>query len=163
VDIVVRATVIFSFVWLVTRGVGKRPLSEMSAFEMILLVTIGDLVQQGVTQDDRSVVGAMLAVGTIAFWVIVFTWVSWRIRTARQVIDGVPVVVVRDGQPIDAMLARERLPLEELLEGARNNGIKDLSDVEVAILESDGKLSFIQRSGGGTQNPDASEPPKSAR
>jgi uncharacterized membrane protein YcaP (DUF421 family) len=162
-DVPVRATAIFFFIWIVTRGVGKRPLSEMSAFEMILLVTIGDLVQQGVTQDDRSVVGAMLAVGTMAFWVVVFTWLSWRLPRARRVIDGVPVVVVLDGQPVEETLKAERLPLSEILEGARNSGIADLSEVQVAVLEAGGKLSFIQRDGGGGGGGDSGDPPKSAR
>ena len=54
------------------RGTGKRELSEMTAFELILLVTMGDLIQQGVTQEDMSITGAFLAVGTLAFWILVF-------------------------------------------------------------------------------------------
>jgi len=62
-EIMARATAVFFFVWVVTRSIGKRQLSELTAFQLVLLITIGDLVQQGLTQDDRSVTGAFLAVG----------------------------------------------------------------------------------------------------
>ncbi|HKY75629.1 MAG TPA: DUF421 domain-containing protein, partial [Acidimicrobiia bacterium] len=103
-DIVVRATVIYLFLWMLTRALGKRELSEMTAFELLLLVVVGDLIQQGVTQEDFSVTGAMLAVGTIAAWISIFSYLGWRFRPARNLIEGVPVIVVRDGRPIEPAL-----------------------------------------------------------
>ncbi|HEX6423482.1 MAG TPA: hypothetical protein VFZ79_08385, partial [Acidimicrobiales bacterium] len=103
-EIVVRATVTYFFLWLVMRGVGKRELAEMSPFDLILLVTIGDLVQQGVTQEDFSLTGAMLAVGTIAFWVIVSAYAQFRSSWARRTINGTAAVVVRDGVPLERVL-----------------------------------------------------------
>src|SRR5437588_13047476 len=100
-EIIVRATAIFFFVWLVTRSIGKRQLSELSAFQLILLVTIGDLVQQGVTQDDRSVTAAMLAVTTIAMLVAARSAVAYFWPGSRQLVEGMPVIVVRDGHIID--------------------------------------------------------------
>ncbi len=81
-EIIIRATVIYFFLWAVARGVGKRELSEMTAFELILLVTMGDLIQQGATQEDMSLTGAGLAVGTLAMWILVFAYLSWRFRRA---------------------------------------------------------------------------------
>jgi len=146
-EIMARATVIFFFLWIVTRGLGKRELAEMTAFELLLLMVVGDLIQQGVTQEDTSITGAFLAVGTIGAWILVFSWLSFRFHRARKVIEGVPVVVVRDGRPLQAALRIERVALEEVLEEARNQGIGDLREVEVAILEADGEFSFIQRGG----------------
>ena len=145
-EIIVRATVIYFFMWAVARGTGKRELAEMTAFELILLVTMGDLIQQGVTQEDMSLTGALLAVGTIAFWILLFSYLSFRFRGARPMIEGLAVVVVRDGVPVDEVLRMERVNHEELKEAARNHGITDLSDVELAILEPDGKLSFLESS-----------------
>jgi uncharacterized membrane protein YcaP (DUF421 family) len=142
-EIVVRATVIFFFLWSLTRGMGKRELSQMTAFELLMLVTVGDLVQQGVTQEDMSVVGAMLSVGTIAFWVLVFSYLAFRFRRSRDVLEGVPVVIVRDGQVLDEFIAAERLTIEEIKEAARNQGIDNLREVKLGILEPDGKLSFL--------------------
>ena len=147
-EIVVRATVIYFFLWLVTRGVGKRELAEMTAFELILLVTMGDLVQQGVTQEDMSLIGAMLAIGTMAFWIVVFAYVTWRSAAARPVFEGLPVVIVRDGEPIDEFLRLERVTLDEVKEEARQQGIAEVSEIRLCVLEPDGKFSFLQAEGG---------------
>lgn len=147
-ELIVRATVIFFFLWFLTRAMGKRQLAEMTAFELILLVTLGDLVQQGTTQEDMSLTGALLAVGTIGFWTLVFSILSYRFKTARRTIDGVPVIIVRDGQLVHEALRMERLPVAEVLESARKQGIGNLDDVAVAVLEPDGRFSFIQKQEG---------------
>jgi uncharacterized membrane protein YcaP (DUF421 family) len=152
-EIVLRATAIYFFLWLLTRGLGKRELAEMTAFELLLLVVVGDLIQQGVTQEDMSVTGAMLAVGTIGLWILVFSWLAYRHRGARDVIEGAPVVVVRDGRPIDPALRLERVSLDEVLSSARNQGISDLAQVHLAILEPDGRFSFLTRDGNERHEP----------
>jgi uncharacterized membrane protein YcaP (DUF421 family) len=143
-EIVVRSTVIFFFLYLLTRLMGKRELAQLSAFELILLVTVGDLVQQGVTQEDMSLTGAMLAVGTIGLWILVFSYVSYRFTRVRPALEGIPVVVVRDGEILEESLHIERLTDDEVLSEAREQGIDDLSKVRVGILEPDGRFSFIQ-------------------
>jgi uncharacterized membrane protein YcaP (DUF421 family) len=147
-EIILRATVIYFFLFAVTRGVGKRELSEMTAFELILLVTMGDLIQQGATQEDMSLTGAGLAVGTLALWISVFAYLSWRFRRLRPALEGIPVIVIRDGRVLDQVLEIERLTIEELHEEARNQGIADLADVRVGVLEPDGKFSFLKAAGG---------------
>lgn len=144
-EIVLRATAVYLFLWALARGLGKRELAEMTAFELLLLVVVGDLIQQGVTQEDMSVVGAMLAVGTIGLWILVFSWLAYRFKPAREVIEGVPVVVVRDGWPIPEALRLERVTLDELLEAGRNQGVANLRDIDLAILEPDGRFSFLVR------------------
>ena len=143
-EIVLRASVTFAFLFVLTRGLKRRALADMAPFELILLTTVGDMVQQGVTEEDYSLTGSLLAVSTIAFWVSVLTWLTWRSGRARRVIEGLPLVIVRDGQPVDRALALEHLPLAEVHEAARQAGIDDLADVRVAVLEPSGKISFIQ-------------------
>jgi uncharacterized membrane protein YcaP (DUF421 family) len=150
-EIVVRAVVIFFFILLITRAMGKKELSQLTAFEVILLVVIGDLVQQGVTQEDQSVTGAMLAVGTISLLIVSLSFVEWRWHPTRRAIRGVPVVVVRGGRPVEEALRLERLGFEELLESAREQGIDDLAKVRLGVLEPDGRFSFIQFGDGGDQ------------
>ncbi len=142
-EIIVRATVIFFFVWGLMRLMGKRELSELTAFELVLLISIGDLIQQGVTQEDMSITGALLAVGTIGMWILAFSYASFRWRGSRTVIEGFPVVVVQDGRLIEEMLQLERLSREEVLEAAREQGIENLGDIRIGILEADGKFSFM--------------------
>jgi uncharacterized membrane protein YcaP (DUF421 family) len=150
-EIILRATAIYFFLWAMARGVGKRELAELSAFELILLVTMGDLIQQGVTQEDMSVTGAFLAVGTLAFWILVFAYLSFRFGRLRQGVDGAPVIVVRHGQPLKDVLRVERVTLDEVKEEARNQGIADLDDVEIGVLESDGRFSFLKRTADGDE------------
>ena len=146
-EIVVRASVIFFFLLVLTRGMKKRTLADMAPFEMLLLVTLGDIVQQGVTQEDFSLTGAILAVSTFSFWITMLSWLTWRWRRVGRFVDGVPVVVVQDGEPVEAVLAVERLPLDELNEAARQQGIDDLAKVRVAVLEPSGRISFIKSEG----------------
>ena len=145
-EIVIRAGVMFVFLWLVTRAVGKRELAQLSAFELVLLVTMGDLVQQGITQEDYSVSGGMLTIGTFALLSVGLSYVSWRFPRSRPVLEGQPVVVVRSGETQEKVLAYERLPVSELLEAARKEGIRDLEEVDLAVLENDGSISFFRRS-----------------
>ena len=101
-DLVVRAAVAFLFVYLLTRVIGRRELSSMEPFDLIMLVMIGDLVQQGVTQNDFSVTGALLVGSTIALLTVGVSYTSFRFPRLRPVLDGEPVIVVEDGKPIDA-------------------------------------------------------------
>lgn len=144
-EIVLRASVVFLFLLVFLRGLHKRSLGEMSPLQMILLVVIGDLVQQGVTQEDYSLTGVLLAVGTFGFWIVALDTLTWRSRRVRQLVEGVPMVIVEDGRPVEATLRLERIPWDEVLEAARQQGIEDVADVELGVLEVSGKMSFITR------------------
>ena len=145
-DIVLRATVVFFVVLLVTRVVGKRELASLEPFDVILLVVIGDLVQQGVTQSDYSLTGATLAIVTISLLTVATAYVSYRFRTLRPVLEGEPVVLIENGNLLDANLRRERLTVEELIAEARQQSIGSLDDVDWAVLETTGRISFLQAS-----------------
>lgn len=142
-EIILRSTAIFFFIWLLTRAIGKRELAEMTALELILLVTVGDLVQQGATQEDMSMTGAMMAVGTIGFWVLVFSYVTFKWKPTHRIIAGFPVIVIRDGDLQDEVLHLERINSSEVFEAARDQGISDIQNVKIAVLEPDGRFSFI--------------------
>ena len=146
-QIVLRAAVLFFFLWIVTRALGRRELAELSTFELILMVVLGDLIQQGVTGNDFSVTGAMLASGTFVGLVGVFSYISYRSTRAGQVLQGIPVVIVQEGKPVDRALEYERLTLDDVKDAAREQGIGDLEDVVLGVLEADGKFSFLKRSG----------------
>jgi uncharacterized membrane protein YcaP (DUF421 family) len=148
-DLMVRATVVYFFLWAVARGVGKRELSQMTAFELILLVVMGDLVQQGVTQEDMSITGAILVISTLTFWIVVMSYLSFRFKRTRTVFEGLPVVIVRDGEPLEDFLRLERVTIDEVKEGARNQGVEDLKDVKLGVLEPDGKFTFLTGDGDG--------------
>ena len=143
-EIVLRSAAVFVFLWFLTRIIGKKELAEISSFELVLLVVIGDLVQQGVTQEDMSVTGAILATGTIALLVVSMSYVSFRWRRADRVVEGVPVVIVSDGRMVTESMRLERLTEDEVVSAAREQGIGDVADVRFGVLEPDGKFSFVR-------------------
>jgi uncharacterized membrane protein YcaP (DUF421 family) len=145
VEIVIRALVVFVFLWLVTRAVGRSTLGELSTFQLLLYVTMGDLVQQAVTQQDYSVTAGLLAVGTFALLTVALSWVQWRFPKVRPVVTGRPVLVFRDGQPVEEGMRQQRLSVADLLVAAREQGIRRTSEIEYAVLEADGRISFFTR------------------
>jgi uncharacterized membrane protein YcaP (DUF421 family) len=146
-DIVIRASVAFLFIFFLTRVIGRRELNTLEPFDLILLVMMGDLVQQGVTQNDFSVTGLLLAASTVAVLTVAVSFVSYRFPPLRPVLDGEPVVLVEDGKPIDRNLRRERITLEEIAAQARGQSISSLDQIQWAVLETSGKISFIPKSG----------------
>lgn len=142
-DIVIRSLVIFAVLWVVIRLTGKREFAQLSAFDMILLVTVGDLVSQGVVQEDYSLTTAIVAVATFSLASITLAWVGFRFPRARPLLAGRPRVVVRDGEPVLDVLHGERLTIDDLREAAREKGIRHLREIELCVLETDGGFSFF--------------------
>lgn len=144
-DIVLRATVVFAFIFALTRVMGRRELSQLQPFDVILLVVLGDLVAQGLMQSDLSVTGAMVSLSTFALLSVGVSWLSFRFARLRPILEGVPIVVVEDGEVVDRNLRRERLTQEDIAEAARQQGIASLDEVRWGVLETTGKISFIRR------------------
>jgi uncharacterized membrane protein YcaP (DUF421 family) len=147
-ELVVRATIIYWFLWLVVRGTGKRSLSELTPLDLLITVVLGDFVQQGVTQEDMSMTGAIIVVSTFVAWMLLGDALSRRSNNVERVLDGEAVVVMQNGEPDLRRLRIERLTIADLHASAREAGYGDLSEVRLAVLEHDGKFSFIPGSGG---------------
>jgi uncharacterized membrane protein YcaP (DUF421 family) len=144
-DLVLRAAIAFFFIFLLMRIVGRRELSSLEPFDLILLIVLGDLVQQGITQSDYSVTGLILAAGTISLLTVAVSYVSFRFPRTRPLLEGQPLVVIQDGEVLENNLRRERLTREELAEAARLQQISSLKEVSWAILEKSGQISFIKK------------------
>jgi uncharacterized membrane protein YcaP (DUF421 family) len=151
---VLRAAVIYGFLFFGIRIIGKKELAGMSAFELVLLVIMGDLVQQGVTQQDTSMTAALLAVSTIMLLMVAVSWISFRFQKVSPVTEGRPAIVVRNGRIMREVLKIERLTEEDVLEEARSKGIAEIRNVIVGVLETDGTFSFVTtRQGRQQQDP----------
>jgi len=151
-EIIVRAAVVFLFLWGVTRIVGRSTIGELSTFELILYVTLGDMVQQAVTQQDYSLTGAIMVISVFSLLTITISWVNSRWPSARKITHGVPVVVIDGGEPLMPVLRRERLSLDDLMAAARQQGIERFSEIRLAVLEANGQLSFFTTSGSGGES-----------
>jgi uncharacterized membrane protein YcaP (DUF421 family) len=144
-DLVSRTVVIILFVFLLTRVVGRRELSSLEPFDIILLVVVGDLVQQGITQADDSVTGTTIVLATVALLTVGLSYLSFKVPRLRPLLEGEPIVLVIDGEPIDRNLRRERLTMDDLLAEARAQQIASLGNVRFAVLETSGKISFLTK------------------
>jgi uncharacterized membrane protein YcaP (DUF421 family) len=147
-DIALRMIVVFFLILLITRVVGRRELSTLEPFDLIMLVVVGDLVQQGVTQSDYSLTGTLIVLATLAVLTVATSYVSFRVKPLRGILEGEPIVLIADGELITRNLRRERLTVDELAAEARQQQIADLADVRFAVLETSGRISFLQEQRG---------------
>jgi uncharacterized membrane protein YcaP (DUF421 family) len=144
-DIVLRAFVAYLVILFLTRIVGRRELGSLEPFDLILLVTVGDLVQQGVTQNDFSLTGMALAIGTIGALTLLFSYLPWRFQVLRPLLEGVPVILVENGDVIERNLRRHRITQEEIASAGRAQNISSIGDVRWAVLETNGEITFIKK------------------
>jgi uncharacterized membrane protein YcaP (DUF421 family) len=143
-DIVIRALVAYIFITFMLRIVGRRELSTLGASDIVLLVVIGDLIQNGVTQSDYSVTGVFLAVSTFALLTLATSVLTFKSRKARILIEGEPLIVIQNGKPVEKNLRSERIDLHDVAEEARGQGIESLADIRWCVLETSGQMTFIK-------------------
>ena len=151
-DIVARAAFMFVFLYVLLRIMGKRELGQLTPFELVVMIVLGDLMQQGVTHNDTSLTGAVLAISTFAFLAIAMSWISYLSPRAEKLLDGEPRVVIRDGKLLKENLRRDRMTQSEVESEMRIAGIANMAEVAWAILEPQGKISFIKKDSSETQS-----------
>jgi len=145
-DVVARALIAFCFIFLLTRLIGRRELSSLQPFDLILLIVMGDLVQQGVTQNDLSITGLILTIGLFGVLTLGASYVGFRFPRFRPILEPEPLILIEDGNVIERNLKKERMTQEELASEARLQQIDSLEKVKWAVLESGGQISFIPKS-----------------
>ena len=145
-DIVLRAAAAYVFIIFMLRIIGRRELSTLGPSDLVLLVVMGDLIQNGVTQSDQSVTGVFLAVSTFAMLTVAMSVLTYRSRRAQTFIEGEPLILVDDGKPVAKNLRSERLNLDDIAEEARGQGIESVDEIKWCVLETSGTMSFIKKS-----------------
>src|SRR5947207_1044880 len=144
-DIALRAVFLYAFVVFLIRIMGRRELSSLTAVDLVLLIVLGDAIQQGLTQDDYCVTGAVIAVSTISVMQVGSSYIAFRSKRARRVIEGEPIVVIQDGKLLENNLKRERLLEGDVAEEMRLLQIGSFDEVQWAILETNGHISFVKK------------------
>ena len=142
-DLVGRALVMFPLILLLVRVVNRRELSKMEPYDLVLLIVLGDLVQQGITQNDYSVTGASIVIVTMTLLSMLTASLAYRLPRFGRVLDGEPVILLENGRPLEKNLRRECISLGELAAQARQKDIADLSSIRYAVLETSGSISFL--------------------
>jgi uncharacterized membrane protein YcaP (DUF421 family) len=145
-DIVIRAAVAYAFIIFMLRIIGRRELSTLGPSDLVLLVVMGDLVQNGVTQSDQSITGVFLAISTFGLLTLGMSVVTFKSRRAQTLIQGMPLILVQDGKPVDRNLRSERLRIDDVAEEARAQGIESIDQIKWCLLETSGTMSFIKKS-----------------
>ena len=143
-DIVIRAAVAYVFIIFLLRIIGRRELSTLAPSDLVLLVVMGDLVQNGVTQSDQSVTGVFLALSTFAILTVAVSVVTFKSRRVQTLVEGAPLILVQDGKPVEKNLRSERLNIDDIAEQARGQGIERLDEIKWCVLETSGSMSFIK-------------------
>ncbi len=146
-ETVARIAFIFVFLMLALRVMGKRELSKMSAFELVMLLLIPELFSQAAIGEDFSMTNAVIATATLLTLVLATSIVSHLSSRAHKLINGTPTVLVRSGRYIEENMNRERIGPDELAAEMHKAGYERLDQIKWAILEDDGKISLVPMEG----------------
>lgn len=145
-DAVVRAVAVYLFLLVLIRLSGKRTLAHITTFDFVLLLIIGEATQQGLIGDDFSVTKAWLLIATLLGVDIALSLLKGRWPRLALALEGAPLVLISDGEPVDDRLERARVDIDDVLESARSNqGLERLEQIKYAVLERDGSISIIPR------------------
>jgi uncharacterized membrane protein YcaP (DUF421 family) len=143
---VLRAAVIYAALLIVFRIAGRRTLSEMTSFDFVLLLIIGEATQQALLGEDFSLTNALLVIITLLSLDVAMSLWKQHSETANRIIEGVPTILVDHGRPLRALMDKARVREEEILEAARRlQGIERMDQIKYAVLEVSGGISIIPR------------------
>jgi uncharacterized membrane protein YcaP (DUF421 family) len=141
---VVRACAIYGFLLLAFRLAGKRTLAQMTSFDLVLVMIIGDMTQEALIGSDDRIRTVVIVVGTFILLDAALGWFKSRSTTLDHLIDGLPLVVLERGRPLRERMAREGIDDMDILTAARErHGLTRLDEIEYAVLEASGGLSII--------------------
>ena len=145
-DSVLRALAIFGFLLVLMRFAGRRTLGEMTPFDFVLLLILGETTQQALLGDDFSVTNAMIVIVTLLGADIALSLLKQRSRRLERLIDGVPILIVNDGAPVREALDKCRVDEEDVLSAARlQQGLERMDQIRWAVLETNGEISVVPR------------------
>ena len=142
---VLRACAIYVLVMVLIRVSGKRAVGQFTPFDLVLLILIGNAVQNGINGGDDSLTGAAIMATTLIALNYGIAFVTSRNRKVEKFVEGVPVVLARNGKLFDHVLRRDLVSREDFREALRMNGVEDVSEVELALLETNGSISVVKK------------------
>jgi uncharacterized membrane protein YcaP (DUF421 family) len=143
-DALIRALTVYAFLMLIFRLSGKRSLAQITTFDFVLLLIIGEAIQQALLGDDFSITNAFLVILTLVGADIGLSLLKQRIPQVEKIIDGLPLVIVENGQPIQERLDKARIDESDVLSAARRlQGLERIDQIKYAVLERDGGITVI--------------------
>ena len=141
---VLRAVAIYGFLLLIFRVMGKRSLAQITAFDFVLLLIIGEATQQALLGDDFSVINAWIVIGTLMFLELGLSLVKSWWPGLDPILESTPLVIVENGRLLQDRTAHERVDVEDVLAAAReHHGLQRLEEIKYAVLERSGGISIV--------------------
>ncbi|HYQ87802.1 MAG TPA: YetF domain-containing protein [Bacteroidota bacterium] len=147
-DIALRAATIYVVVLLGLRLLGKKHVAQLSIVDLVLILLISNSVQNAMVGDDSSLIGGIVAAGTLLALSFILNFVFYRSRRFESFIEGMPTLLIHNGKIIRSHLESEEITEEELERVIREHGIESILEVKEAVMESDGTVSVIPKAGG---------------
>lgn len=145
-ELLVRAIAIYAFLLILFRLSGKRSLAQLTTIDFVLLLMIGEATQSAIMVEDNSLTGAMLVIGTLVFLDLLLAKLSTKYDLVDKVTNGVPVIILKDGELLHDRMDQEGIEVDDILEFARmDQGLESLDQVKYAVLEKDGQISIIPK------------------
>lgn len=145
-DVVVRGVLIYAFLLVLFRISGQRSLGQVTTFDFVLLLIIAETTQQALLGDDYSVTNAFLLIVTLVATDIGLSLLKQRSPRIDRLIEGLPVVIVENGKPLDERMARARVDEEDVLSAARKlQGLERMEEIKYAVLERNGTISIVKK------------------
>jgi uncharacterized membrane protein YcaP (DUF421 family) len=141
---VFRGVIIYLFLFLVLRIMGKRSLSETTTFDFVVLLIISEVTQQGMIDGDNSLTGAIILISTLLGMDLLFTLVKGPFKLFERVVEGTPLVIVDHGRPLKKRMNKTKIDEADILQAARfNQGLEKMEQIKYAVLEKSGDISII--------------------
>ncbi len=152
-DIVIRIACVFILLTLAMRVMGKRELSQLSPFELVMLLLVAEIVAPALTPGDASLTAALFGAATLLTLTLLHSILTYRFKAVRMASESEPALVVRRGRLVEEVMHKDRVRADEIFSEMHKAGIERLADVKWAWLEPDGKMSFVRADGGDTNEP----------
>ncbi len=140
-EFIVRGVVIYLFLLVLLRVTGKRQISQMSPFDLVLLLILSNAVQNSMNAGDNSLVGGIISATTLVALNYVIGMATFRSKRVERLVEGRAQLIVHDGKVFEDVMREASITREELETMLREAGFFALKDVRLAILETNGKIS----------------------
>ncbi len=142
-EIIFRTAGIYFGLLIIFRLMGKRSLSELSAFDLIVFLIVSEALQNALVDDDKSVFMGMTVVLTFLMLDLAVSLLKRRFGWFEKLVEGVPVILVEHGKPIELHLRKTRISRSDILQTARQQGLERMEQIKYAVLETTGTISVI--------------------
>jgi uncharacterized membrane protein YcaP (DUF421 family) len=142
-EIVVRSVIIYLFIIIAIRISGKKELAQLSVIDLVFILLISNAVQNAMVGSDSSLIGGIIAAGSLFFVNIILKFITYRYKKAKGLIEGDPVLLIHNGKLVKKNLDKEKIPVDELEAAVREHGVEKIEEVNLAVMENDGNISII--------------------